>query len=102
MSYHRHDPDDMSEFERQFADVHDPFLDEDRFERARRFDDALDDALDDPLDDALEDEFDAYDAYDDPDDGYQPIRRGRAVRWTAILIVASFAAGALSSVVRWL
>ena len=94
MSYHRHDPDDMSEFERQFADVHDPFLDEDRFERARRFDD--------PLDDPLEDEFDAYDAYDDPDDGYQPIRRGRAVRWTAILIVASFAAGALSSVVRWL
>ena len=93
MSYHRHDPDDMSEFERQFADVHDPFLDEDRFERARRFDDALDDELD---------EFDAYDAYDDPDDGYQPIRRGRAVRWTAILIVASFAAGALSSVVRWL
>lgn len=87
MSYHRHDPDDMSEFERQFADVHDPFLDEDRFERARRFDDAL------------EDEFDAY---DDPDDGYRPIRRGRAVRWTAILIVASFAAGALSSVVRWL
>ncbi len=48
------------------------------------------------------DEFD-LDEYDDLDDldDYEPIRRSRAVRWTAILVVASFALAGLSSLVRW-
>jgi hypothetical protein len=52
--------------------------------------------------DEFEDEFDP-DVLDRLDDeGYQPIRRSRAVRWTAILIVASFALGGVSSLLRFL
>ena len=48
------------------------------------------------------DEFDLDDIeeYDDLDE-YEPIRRSRAVRWTAILVVASFALAGLSSLVRF-
>ncbi len=51
---------------------------------------------------SFEDEFDP-DLLDELDDaGYRPIPRSRAVRWTAILVVASFALGALFSVLRFL
>lgn len=45
------------------------------------------------------DDFDLDDFDDDPQ--YEPIRRSRAVRWTAILIVASFALAGASSLFRW-
>jgi len=45
-------------------------------------------------------DFDDLDFVDSDFDG-EPIRRSRAVRWTAILIVASFALAGLSSLVRW-
>jgi len=42
------------------------------------------------------DEFDL-----DDDHHFEPIRRSRAVRWTAILVVASFALAGMSSLFHW-
>ena len=39
--------------------------------------------------------------FDDSDFGDEPIRRSRAVRWTAILVVASFVLAGMSSLLRW-
>jgi hypothetical protein len=44
-------------------------------------------------------DFDDYDPLDER--SVDPIRRSRAVRWTAILIVASFALAGLSSLAHW-
>jgi hypothetical protein len=47
------------------------------------------------------DEFD-FDEYDPTDDGsFEPIRRSRAIRWTAALVVVSFALAGLSSLSHW-
>lgn len=72
-----HEHDDFDEFERQFDDHEfDPF-------------DPFDDDLDPDLLDRLDDE------------GPVAIRRSRTVRWTAILVVASFALAGVSSILRW-
>ena len=40
--------------------------------------------------------------YDPTDDGsFEPIRRSRAIRWTAALVVVSFALAGLSSLSHW-
>jgi hypothetical protein len=78
MSFRRDEHDDFREFERQF--------DRHAFGELHDFEDEFDPDVLDRLD----------------DEGYQPIRRSRAVRWTAILIVASFALGGLSSLFRFL
>ncbi len=44
-------------------------------------------------------DFEDYDPLDER--SVDPIRRSRAVRWTAILIVASFALAGLSSLSNW-
>lgn len=57
---------------------------------------------DDATTDDVEDEF-GPELFDDLDElGYRPVPRSRAVRWTAILVVASFALGGLFSVLRFL
>jgi len=50
--------------------------------------------------------YDPEDLYDETDFDIDdrevaPIRRSRAVRWTAILIVASFALAGVSSLFSW-
>jgi len=47
-----------------------------------------------------EDFYDESD-FDIDDREVEPIRRSRTVRWTAILVVASFALAGLSSLFRW-
>ena len=49
---------------------------------------------------------DPEDLYDDSDFDVddcdvEPIRRSRTVRWTAILVVASFVLAGMSSLLRW-
>lgn len=44
-------------------------------------------------------DFEEYDPLDER--SVEPIQRSRAVRWTAILIVASFALAGLSSLSNW-
>ena len=45
----------------------------------------------------------SFDVDDDRDEyaDFVPVRRSRAVRWTAVLIIASFAAAGLSSLLHW-
>jgi hypothetical protein len=50
----------------------------------------------------LDDDYDYDDSsFDDDYDDDEPTRRSWMVRWTAILIVASFAVAGLSSLFRW-
>ena len=45
----------------------------------------------------------SFEVDDDRDEhaDFVPVRRSRAVRWTAVLIIASFAAAGLSSLLHW-
>ena len=72
--FHEHDDaDDFAAFERQFADHR---FDDHRFA-----------------------EFEEFEEFDD--EGPIAIRRSRTVRWTAILVVGSFALAGVSSILRW-
>ena len=44
---------------------------------------------------------DLYDDWDVDECDVEPIRRSRTVRWTAILVVASFVLAGMSSLLRW-
>ncbi|MCB0997661.1 MAG: hypothetical protein KDB40_00055 [Acidimicrobiales bacterium] len=84
--FHEHDDaDDFAAFERQFADHR---FDDHRFAEFEEFEE-FDDELDPEVLDRLDDE------------GPIAIRRSRTVRWTAILVVGSFALAGVSSILRW-